>query len=301
MKSLKTSDDLLNYFHQQALLQCEKMGINPDKIIESLAIIKNSFSSMWLEKALLEQQKNNPIKPRSVCLIDLLLVPMSKNIHLVIDLSLYIKKLNHIKNFDKLLEMLKTDTQFENTFLQMVFGYKFLKVSDNNSIIFEPDADDNKKADIQFLYKGQIYIVECFKPSRKAEQHVYSFINDVSNALLEYAQDVDKKVIVFIEFKNLPNNMPDFKKEIVVMGKQMIKESDGVILSKKTDAFLIQVQKFNEDERSFLFDAYYDRSFVSIKSSKCNKNDLNKVTRNEAIYKEDHSMQLRATALVRPG
>lgn len=267
--------DPLEFWLQEANLRPNaNLGISP---VEALAIIKGAFSESWLRDQVTAEEKGTAIQSSRHPLARLILLPGKNQIPRVLELALYLRDLYAVANLDQVIQQLKSASDFENTWIQLAYGYRFHKIGASN-LKFEPDVDQGRKADIIFKFEAHTYLVECFKPEIQ-DSWMIELASRAHKQIFDFT-DAHKKVVCIKAFiREKPAFNTAERKSFEQTWKALIKEiKNQDELNAETDSFKIKVQEIshlNQSEREELFQKMFNENGCrfAYKQSLMDKND----------------------------
>ncbi|GEM_PF-4033462 len=204
MKEIKNTDlfdvgDPFEYLAQQTCKLSGKLQISPDFVNEAIAIIKGAFGEQWIRNSFNDKMRGSPLIPMTKHPISRnLLAPSASTITTIYELAIYIKRLLHIKNLHKVLEMMKS--QYAEGLMQLAFAYRFLRLGSQN-LEFEPKARGGRLGDIFFELEGKQYMVECYIPRSKACRNSSTELRYCINPIFNAINSANKILRVYIALK----------------------------------------------------------------------------------------------------
>ena len=214
--------DPFEYWCKQAYKLSGKLKISPDFISEAMEIVKGAFEKEWLLRSFNRQTRGGVLtaihQPRS--LKDNILTPSESSIMELYEIAVYIKRLWQIKNFDKVIVMMKIS--YAQSLLQMAFGYRFLKLG-GKKLEFEPSAYGGRVSDIFFELDGIPYMVECYIPQDTEAVNSARILMRSISVISRAISSTNKIVRVFIDLKQTVS--PKEKRIIEKITTEAIKES----------------------------------------------------------------------------
>lgn len=207
--------DPFEYWCKQAYKLSGKLKISPDFIMEAMEIVKGAFGKEWLIQSFNRQSRGGVLtaihQPKS--LKDNILTPSESSIMAIYEIAVYIKRLLHIKNLDKVLVMMKSN--YAQSLLQLAFGYRFLKLGGRN-LEFEPIAKEGRVADIFFELDGIPYMVECYIPQEPETIDSTQILIHSRQVISRAIFSANKIVRVFIDLKQTV-----YSKEKIIIEKMI--------------------------------------------------------------------------------
>lgn len=213
--------------------------INSITTPEAIAIIQNAFSREWLDECVKTKEKGSALNSSKHPLAKLILLPSKNQVQKVLELAIYLRELHAASNLDQVIMQMKASEDFENTFLQLAYGYRFHKIGVTD-LKFEPDVDGGRKADIQFTYDSHQYLVECYMPEIKQSWQV-AFTEKLSQSMSDYAQSKNKKICVKAFLRSNPPFKLDERKAFEKDCKNLVDQANSTTY-RETQAEGYQIQ-----------------------------------------------------------
>lgn len=246
--------DPFNFWLQEASFHSSPVsGISP---VEALTIIKNAFSESWLTKVISAVEKGTALQSSRHPLANLILTPGRNQISRVLELGIYLRALFATPNISQVITQMKSASDFENTWIQLAYGYRFLKIGAED-LRFEPVVQGGRKADIIFRFESQIFIVECYMPDAE-ESWAVEFSSRIHKQIFDFSTKNKKVVSLKVFLRDFPPFSPDERKIFNDKWKTLIRNSSDVgLVVFKNDFFKVQIQeisKLTQNERKGLFE-----------------------------------------------
>ncbi|MBC7457349.1 MAG: hypothetical protein H7235_03665 [Bdellovibrionaceae bacterium] len=251
-------DNPLDFWMQEASLHTTVIkSISP---AEALAIIRSAFSTSWIDKIVSAPEKGTAIQSSRHPLASLILLPGKKQTKRVLELGAYLRDLYNVPNLDQVIRQMKSAEDFENTWVQLAYGYRFLKLGVKD-LKFEPDIDDGRKADLVFNFESQAYLVECFMPEVKDSWQV-EFTTRTQKQIFDFVTDIKKIVCIKAALREAPAFSHDERKLFERAWKKVIQQvTDFTPMVDETDFYKIQAQEIshlNQIQREQLFNKMFN-------------------------------------------
>ena len=267
--------DPFEFWLQEASIQSGLLhSISP---AEALGIIRNAFSTHWLDQIVAAKEKGNAIQSSRHPLASLILVPGKVQTNKVLELGIYLRALHAAPNIDQVIRQMKSGEDFENTWLQIAYGFRFFKVGASD-LKFEPDVDAGKKADIIFNFESQTYLAECFMPEVR-DSWIIEFAAQSQKHIFDFCELAKKTVCIKIFWRAQPPFTHIERKLFEQKWKQLIQNVGDTPLSAETNFFKIQIQEistFSQLDRENLFKKMFNEvgCKFAYKQSMMKKNDV---------------------------
>jgi hypothetical protein len=192
--------DAYEFWLQEAAIHAGPLNhVSPNEI---LAVVQNAFGKEWLDEKIKEREKGTTLNSSRHPLAGMFLVPGETQIRAMFELGIYLKELALVPCLNDVMRQLKNKDDFENTLIQLAYGFRFSKIGATD-LAFEPDVDDGRKADILFKFDGQQYLAECFRPDGSGDWYTELGENS-QKRIFEHVQHVDKKVFFLATIRNDP-------------------------------------------------------------------------------------------------
>lgn len=165
-------------------------------LMEVVAILEVAFGKDWLREV--AQQPNRAVltgdDPSRHPLGSWIATPSATNVTSVVELAVYLRHCARVPRLDDVLSMLRNPEQFSRAFVQLAFGYRFLRLG-VDGLEFEPQTDGGRRADHFFSSGGIPYLVECYEPQRERHSAYSDLINHSFSAALNAADYHHRRVI----------------------------------------------------------------------------------------------------------
>lgn len=169
-------------------------------LVEAVAILEGAFGREWLHE--IAKQPNRAMltadDPSRHPLGYWIATPSPSHVASVVELAVYLRRCAPVPKVNDLLPMLRNARQFGRAFVQLAFGYRFLKLGVSN-LEFEPSTDGGRRADHLFVSNGTPYLVECYEPEEDRHPVYSDLINHSPSAICDAANHFKRRVIAQIE------------------------------------------------------------------------------------------------------
>jgi hypothetical protein len=231
---------------------------------EILSVVQNAFGKEWLDEKVKEREKASAINSSRHPLARMILVPGETQVRAMFELGIYLKDLAMVPRLNDVIRQLKNKDDFENTLVQLAYGYRLLKIG-AAEISFEPDVDDGRKADILFKFEGQKYLAECFKPDGNGDW--YSELGEnAQKRIFEHVQHANKKIFFLSTIRNDPSFTMDVRKEFEADWRKLIGDLDQShpqsISKANYDIEIQEISALSAKEKEDLFQKQFNEKYV---------------------------------------
>ena len=173
-------------------------------LVEAIAILEVAFGKEWLREV--AQQPSRAVMtgddPNRHPLGTWIALPSASNVASVVELAVYLRHCARAPRLDEVLSMLRSPGQFGRAFVQLAFGYRFLRLGVSD-FEFEPPTDGGRRADHLFVTNGTPYLVECYEPERSRHAVHSDLINHSLASVWNAAKYYQRRVIARIEIDSL--------------------------------------------------------------------------------------------------
>lgn len=258
--------DPFDFWLKEARHHCVQLGLSDRPVVEALSIVKNAFGEAWLREQLSKTKIVMP-HPQRHPLVGWIQIPGKHQVCSVLEISNYLKAMCHVPNFLKVIEMMRSDRQFESAFNQLAFGYRFMSVG-AQVIEFEPDTDGGRNSDILFKFHDQTFIAESFVSERREGLWYSDLLNVSADRARFEAEKKSKRITVFLTVRNELSWTPKARKDLEQHIAKLIDLAvPGKATSKKEEHFEVWVHDTTElsaTEEKALFEKLYSLSTCGV-------------------------------------
>jgi len=173
-------------------------------LMEVVAIVEVAFGKDWLREV--AQRPNRVVltgdDPSRHPLGGWIATTSATNVTSVVELAVYLRHCARAPMLNEVLSMLRNAEQFDRAFVQLAFGYRFLRLG-VAGFEFEPSTDGGRRADHFFTSGGTPYLVECYEPESVRHAAHSDLINHSLAAVWNAAEYHHRRVIAKVTMDSL--------------------------------------------------------------------------------------------------
>lgn len=173
-------------------------------LVEVVAILEVAFGKDWLRQV--AQRPNRAFltgdDPSRHPLGGWISAPSATSVASVVELAVYLRHCARAPRLDEVLSMLRNAEQFGRAFVQLAFGYRFLRLG-VSQFEFEPPTDGGRRADHLFISGETPYLVECYEPESARYAGHSDLINHSLGAVWNAADYHKRRVIAKVGLDSL--------------------------------------------------------------------------------------------------
>jgi len=220
----------------------EEVDIPAELIWSSRQQLITIFGQEWLEAELAKHKIASHLKDTGV--VGVITNPIVNNAVGVVELAKYLQSLSHQPNFNQIVVKLKNASDYQAIRLNLAVGYR-LKNIGWEDVFVEPELGD-----VEGIYNGQKYIVECAMFSPPAP--IKKYLQGLFDSFYKYLKKNSHRTWLHVEFLKNPTeiNQAELIKDIKTANYKFAPSGEFVEI--KADGYIVTVQQLTAENIELL-------------------------------------------------
>jgi hypothetical protein len=188
----------LDHWVSEAGLHARKRGWAIELVSATRTTLEETFGADWLEDRA-KQEQRNPIAgdSRKHPLGLLIEAPSASSVAKALELGIYLRRCAGLPRLDEVIAHLRSPAQYSRGRLQLALAYRLLRCG-LSGVKLEPEADNGRKADLEFEKDEQHVLIECYEPEAERHHELEFLAGHAARNWCEVARQASKRVIVHV-------------------------------------------------------------------------------------------------------